>query len=81
MTKIKPVPAAAPTNKPRGQVMRDYAINQRERGCSQVKVWMPANMVEWLHQIADEARKLHAVGLDPMERVPATLLKGVGPHA
>jgi hypothetical protein len=53
---------------------KDYGLLQQSRGHAQVRVWLPAYMTDWLHQIAEEARKMHECGLDPMERVPASLL-------
>lgn len=58
----------------RREAAQAYADAQRRRGHTQVKIWLPEHMTAWLHQIAEEARKLHDVGLDPLVRLPASIL-------
>ena len=40
----------------RSEVMKEYAAKQRRRGRTQVKLWVPVDMVPWLHRMADDAR-------------------------
>ena len=51
-----------------------YAQAQHERGLVLVKAWVPEAMGTWLNNAAAEARMLHKQGLDPMTRLPSTLL-------
>ena len=60
--------------KTRNQIMTEYAERMKLRGHKQVKVWVPADMVPWLHRIADDARSLDEMGFNPLEKLPAVLI-------
>jgi hypothetical protein len=60
--------------------MRLYAERMRGLGHVQVKVWVPAVMSDWLYTLADDARRLHEEGRDPMESLPARMFRLVRSH-
>ena len=62
----------------RSEVMKEYAARQRRRGRTQVKLWVPVDMVPWLHRMADDARRMSELGLDPLTRLPSALIERPG---
>jgi hypothetical protein len=52
-----------------------YAERMRRLGHVQVKVWVPSDMSDWLYTFADDARRLHEEGGDPVTYLPAKMFR------
>lgn len=60
--------------KRRAEIMKQYVERQRALGHTQVKLWVPESVVDWMHKMAEQARKMHEVGVDPTANLPSSIL-------